>query len=70
MAIACLRLLTLRPEPLFNVPRFLRLIVDRTLRDAALPYLAMADLQRQKRANGVLGGTKRKAGSWKLEAGS
>jgi hypothetical protein len=41
IAIACLRLVTLRPEPLFSVPRFLRRIVDSTFFDAALPYFAM-----------------------------
>jgi hypothetical protein len=35
IAMACLRLLTRRPEPLFNVPFFLRCIADFTLRDAA-----------------------------------
>ncbi len=41
IAIACLRLLTLRPEPLFSVPRLRRCIADLTDLDAALPYLAM-----------------------------
>jgi hypothetical protein len=35
IAIACLRLLTRRPDPLFNVPFFFRCIADFTLRDAA-----------------------------------
>jgi hypothetical protein len=42
IAIACLRLLTFCPEPLFNVPFFRRRIVDFTLLDAELPYLAIA----------------------------
>jgi hypothetical protein len=41
MAIACFRLFTLRPDPLFSVPFFRRLIVDSTLFEAALPYFAM-----------------------------
>src|SRR5262245_32619807 len=41
IAIACLRLFTLRPEPLFRVPFFLRCIADLTRLLAALPYLAM-----------------------------
>jgi hypothetical protein len=41
MAIACLRLVTFRPELLLSVPRFRRRIVDSTFFDAALPYLAM-----------------------------
>src|SRR5690606_1508370 len=41
MAIACLRLVTLRPEPLVNVPRLRRRSADATLRDAAFPYFAM-----------------------------
>jgi hypothetical protein len=41
MAIACLRLLTFRPDPLFSVPRFRRRIADSTFFDAAFPYLAM-----------------------------
>jgi hypothetical protein len=35
IAIACLRLLTVRPDPLLSVPFFLRCIADFTLRDAA-----------------------------------
>jgi hypothetical protein len=42
IAIACFRLFTLRPEPLFNVPFFLRCIADLTRLPAALPYLAMS----------------------------
>ena len=41
MAIACFRLLTLRPDPLFSVPFFFRCIADLTRLPAALPYLAM-----------------------------
>jgi hypothetical protein len=41
MAIACLRLVTLRPEPLFSVPRLRRRIADFTVFEAAFPYLAM-----------------------------
>jgi hypothetical protein len=41
IAIACFRLLTLRPEPLFNVPFLRRRIADSTFFDADLPYLAM-----------------------------
>jgi hypothetical protein len=44
MAIACLRLVTLRPELLFSVPRFLRRIADSTFFDADRPYFAMANL--------------------------
>jgi hypothetical protein len=40
IAIACLRLLTLRPErPLFNVPALRSLIARPTLADAFLEYL-------------------------------
>ena len=42
MAIACFRLLTLRPEPLFNVPFLRRRIADSTFFDAALPVLGHA----------------------------
>jgi hypothetical protein len=41
MAIACLRLVTLRPDPLFSVPRLRRRIADFTVFDAPLPYFAM-----------------------------
>jgi len=41
MAIACLRLVTLRPEPLFSVPRLRRRIADFAVFDAPLPYFAM-----------------------------
>jgi hypothetical protein len=43
IAIACLRLFTVRPEPLFSEPRFRRRIADSTLFDAFLPYLAMVE---------------------------
>jgi len=42
MAIACLRLLTFRPDPLFSVPFFRRRIVDSTFFEADLPYFAIA----------------------------
>lgn len=43
IAIACLRLVTRRPDrPLFNVPFFLRRIADSTRFEAALPYFAIA----------------------------
>jgi hypothetical protein len=41
MAIACLRLVTLRPDPLFSVPRLRRRIADFTVFDAPLPYFAI-----------------------------
>jgi hypothetical protein len=41
MAIACFRLVTFRPDPLFSVPFFFRRIVDSTFFCAALPYLAI-----------------------------
>jgi hypothetical protein len=41
MAIACLRLVTVRPDPLFSVPRLRRRIADFTVFDAPLPYFAM-----------------------------
>jgi hypothetical protein len=41
IAMACLRLVTRRPELLFNVPRFRRCIADLTRRPALLPYLAI-----------------------------
>jgi hypothetical protein len=41
MAIACLRLVTLRPEPLLSVPRLRRRIADFTFFDAPLPYFAI-----------------------------
>jgi hypothetical protein len=41
IAIACFRLFTFRPDPLFSVPFFLRCIADLTRLPAALPYLAM-----------------------------
>jgi hypothetical protein len=42
MAIACLRLVTLRPDPLFSVPRLRRRIADFTVFEAPLPYFAIA----------------------------
>jgi hypothetical protein len=41
IAIACFRLFTVRPDPLFNVPRLRRCIADFTFFDADLPYFAM-----------------------------
>jgi hypothetical protein len=41
MAIACFRLVTLRPEPLLSVPRLRRRIADFTRFDAPLPYFAI-----------------------------
>jgi len=41
IAIACFRLVTRRPELLFNVPRFFRCIADLTRFDADLPYFAI-----------------------------
>ena len=41
MAIACFRLVTLRPEPLVSVPLLRRRIADSTFFDAALPYFAI-----------------------------
>jgi histidinol phosphatase-like PHP family hydrolase len=46
IAIACLRLVTRRPELLFRVPLFRRCIADFTRRCALLPYLAMCNLGR------------------------
>jgi hypothetical protein len=43
MAMACLRLLTLRPELLLSVPRLRRRIVDSTFLEADLPYFAMRE---------------------------
>ena|SRR5687768_18402433 len=43
IATACLRLVTFRPDPLFNVPRLRRRIVDSTFFDADLPYFAMRE---------------------------
>jgi hypothetical protein len=54
IAIACLRLLTLRPDPLFSVPFFLRRIADSTFFDADLPYFANAHLLRIFLAKHVL----------------
>jgi len=41
IAIACFRLVTFRPDPLFNVPFFFRRIADSTRLLAPLPYFAM-----------------------------
>ena len=45
MAMACLRLLTLAPEPLLSVPFFLRCIADFTVFAADFPYFANAHLR-------------------------
>ena len=42
MAIACLRLLTVCPDPLLSVPFFRRFIADFTRFAADFPYLAIA----------------------------
>lgn len=44
IAIACFRLVTLRPDPLFSVPFFFRCIADLTRLPAAFPYFAIATL--------------------------
>ena len=44
MAIACFRLVTVRPDPLFSVPFFRRRIADPTRFDADFPYLAIDHL--------------------------
>jgi hypothetical protein len=41
IAIACLRLFTLRPDPLLSVPLFRRRIADFTFLDADFPYFAI-----------------------------
>jgi hypothetical protein len=43
MAMACFRLFTVRPEPLFRVPFFRRCMADFTVLDAFFPYFAMSD---------------------------
>jgi hypothetical protein len=43
IAIACLRLVTLRPDPLLRLPFFLRRIADSTRFEADFPYFAMLD---------------------------
>jgi hypothetical protein len=45
MAIACLRLLTVRPEPLFSDPFLRRRIADATVFEADFPYLAIMHLR-------------------------
>ena len=42
IAIACLRVVTFRPDPLFSVPFFFRRIADSTVLDAPLPYFGIA----------------------------
>jgi hypothetical protein len=51
IAIACFRLVTLRPELLFRVPRFRRRIVDSTFLEADLPYFAMRKPPLRQRAH-------------------
>jgi hypothetical protein len=41
IAIACLRLVTFRPEPLLSVPFFFRRIADFTRFEADRPYFAI-----------------------------
>jgi hypothetical protein len=41
IAIACLRLVTFLPDPLFSVPFFRRCIADFTFLEADRPYFAM-----------------------------
>jgi hypothetical protein len=55
MAIACLRLLTVRPEPLLSVPRLRRRIADFTRFDAPLPYFAIDTSETAAVARTVLG---------------
>jgi hypothetical protein len=47
IAIACFRLRTFRPDPLFSVPFFRRCIADLTVLDADLPYFAMPHLHQE-----------------------
>jgi hypothetical protein len=42
MAMACFRLVTFFPEPLFNLPLLSSCISSSTLSDAFFPYFAMA----------------------------
>jgi hypothetical protein len=56
MAMACLRLFTFLPEPLFSVPRFISCMFSSTLSEAFLPYLlAMQNLRCAGCASGVRG---------------
>jgi hypothetical protein len=48
IAIACFRLRTVRPDPLFRVPRLRRRIVERTFFDADFPYFAMESSWRKR----------------------
>jgi hypothetical protein len=41
IAMACLRLVTFRPDPLLSVPFFRRRMADSTFFEADLPYFAM-----------------------------
>jgi hypothetical protein len=56
MAIACLRLVTFLPLPLFSVPFFLRRIADSTRLLAALPYFLPPDFFRAAMMNALLWG--------------
>ena len=55
MAIACLRLVTFRPEPLLSEPRLRRRIVDFTLFDAPFPYFAIGTSHARAVASTVRG---------------
>ena len=81
MAIACFRLLTLRPDPLFSVPFFLRRIVDATLLDADRPYFAIDHLNTEiENVHGLfqelrvgslgVGSGSWELGSWERELGA
>ena len=54
VAIACLRLVTFLPLPLFKVPFFLRRIADSTRLLAALPYFLAPDFFRAAMTNYLL----------------
>ena len=64
IAIACLRLVTFRPDPLFNDPRLRRCIADFTDFDAPLPYFAMDTSTRARVASTVLDGHNLVGGWW------
>lgn len=53
IAIACFRLRTVRPDPLFRVPFFRRRIADSTFLDADFPYLAISTTPPDSNANGA-----------------
>jgi hypothetical protein len=54
MAIACFRLFTFRPDPLFNVPFFRRRIADSTRFEADFPYRAIESPPQESCASVVL----------------